>query len=46
MLVKLWQIKNCDNLVLYNPVDNTVNNTANDDTEIVIYIGNLLISVL
>ena len=27
--------KNCDNLVLDNPVDRTVNNTANDDTEIV-----------
>ena len=27
--------KNCDNLVLDNPVDKTVNNTANDDTEIV-----------
>ena len=26
--------KNCDNLVLDNPVDKTVNNTANDDTEI------------
>ena len=27
--------KNCDNLVLDNPVHKTVNNTANDDTEIV-----------
>ena len=27
--------KNCDNLVLDNPVDKSVNNTANDDTEIV-----------
>ena len=26
---------NCDNLVLDNPVDKTVNNTANDDTEII-----------
>ena len=27
--------KNCDNLVLDKPVDKTVNNTANDDTEII-----------
>ena len=27
--------KNCDNLVLDNPADKTVNNTTNDDTEIV-----------
>ena len=27
--------KNCDNLVFNNTIDKTVNNTANDDTEIV-----------
>ena len=27
--------KNCDNLVLDKPVDKSVNNTANEDTEIV-----------
>ena len=27
--------KNCDSLVLDNPVDKTINNTANDETEIV-----------
>ena len=27
--------KNCDNLVLDNPVDKTINKTADDDTEIV-----------
>ena len=27
--------KNCDNLVLDNPIDKSVNNTANDDIEIV-----------
>ena len=35
MLVKLVQIKNCDNLVLDRTVDKSVNNTVNDDTEIV-----------
>ena len=35
MLVKLFADKNCDNLVLDNPVDKTVNDVANDETEIV-----------
>ena len=33
-------------MVLDNPVDKTVNNHANDDTEIVHYIENLLMNVL